>query len=249
MARFTFKSLADPNNRRYMVSTDRLSDNWRDGNQFISDRVGWFETYGDGECQHCPTSQVLAAEMFTDFCASAATYLLEGGDEAVARILHGEIRSYNIHHGEVRKAMGIKYKEGKKQYVNRSDWKVSSSDSKRHDRRWEEVVSWMDGGYLSLVGLLRIGSGNFLRVYNELDTLRTVCYELTGSFEHHPWQVLEWLHWDYRLGGRADEAFHALRAFCTAVEAKEQAKRSLDCYVSNVENDKRLAAEAVAKVA
>lgn len=251
MSRFTFRSLQDAN-RRYIVSTDRLTENWRNANEFLSDKVGWFDTYGDGDTQHCPTCAV-PVDMFGDFCASAATQLLQGPPsqaDDLARVLYSEMNYYGLSADAVRDAAAVEWKEGKRRYVNRDDnFKVSSSDSKRYDKRWDEICEWMDGSFRAVVGMMKLGGSNFLRTFNELTDLAETYEAVTGRHAAHPWQILDWLHWDANHGWDCRTAFMALLGAVLATVKKDNAKRALESYVSNMENRARLAAEKAAEVA
>ena len=252
MAEFRFPSLQNPN-MRYVVSTERLVEDWRDAHRYLSDYIGQFDTMGDGETAHTPTGRVLY-EQFTDFCASAATHFhncQHTADELdeMARTLSGEMRSYNGGADDMRSAANVKYKDGKTRYYEKNTFKVSSSDSKRHDKRWEEVCQYHDGSFASIVGLCGVGShGGFLSRYAAIEQASDTYQTIFGGYDssRDPGRFMEWMNWEYERCHRAREAFHALKYFCRSVTERDQAVRSLECYVHNVENDKRLKEEAVA---
>jgi hypothetical protein len=241
-------------NVRYVVSSDRVTDEWRNSNQYISDRVGWYDTYGDGETQHSPMTRVLY-EWFTDFCASVASWAMSAPPSdslQVLQVLADEMRTYSISHDRVRGALVVKYREGKRQYVNRGEnCKVSSAESKRHDRRWEEVCEWMDGSFHAVAGLLGLGSCSFLRYWSDLVRLGRVMQEVTGESWGGPVPELDKigsrLGWDWAAKNQADRAFGALHNLCDAVESQAQAGRCLDCWRSNEDRRREEAEEAAAR--
>jgi hypothetical protein len=100
-------------------------------------------------------------------------------------------------------------------------------------------------------GLLHIGRGNFLLVWNELRKLRNIWYDLTGHHGRDGTEVLEWVPWrgNYAAVNQADNAFAALRHYCDVSESKDAAKRCLECFLSNEENARQRASEEAAKVA
>ncbi len=252
MTQHTFQSLANPN-MRYVVSTERLVEDWRDAHRYLSDYIGQFDTMGDGETQHAPTGRVLYKQ-FTDFCASAATYLeaaqfnVDKLDE-MARTLGGEMRSYGASCDDIRAAAKVKYKEGKRRYYEQSTYKMSASESKQYDKRWSEVLEYHNGSFVSIVSLCNITSGGgFLQRYAAIDQAAETYRTIFGEYDsaHEPGRVLEWLNWEWNQCHRAQEAFHALKHFCCSVAERDHGVRSMECYTHNVENDKRLKEEAAA---
>ena len=244
MPRTVFASLQDKD-RSYVVDSNRVTEDWTNSNQFLGDHIGWYPTYGDGDTQHAPTCRV-PFDMFEDFCVSAVTYLLQPSTDgdAMARILASEMRNYDCHVGTVRGAMAVVYKEGKRRYYSPSeDWKVSASDSKRHDKRWFEIVEWMDGRLKSVIGLMKLGNRGFLAFYNGCDEARDHYYNLTGHWGPEPQDIIEWLHWNHQRGFMARDAFHALRCAVRAGEQKDAAQRGLECYHSNLDFQKKQEAE------
>jgi len=234
MARIVFKSLQDPNNRRYVVDSSRLFD--ESSNERLSPYVGFFETYGDGDTQHCPTCQV-GVELFCDFCASAAEYLsgvaVSDADDLL-RILSSEMRDYHVADADkIRALRGVVYKSGKRRWFERATGKVSSSESKRHDRRWEEIVDWMDGSFEAVAGLVGNGGGSFLHVAACYQDFREVWRIQTGDTGVNAWDFFKWLKWKPEAGYHAFNAFSALRLLVQSWEHKQQAARSLECWRNN----------------
>ena len=247
MSRIVFKSVADPNSRRYVVEPSRLFE--RCDNQTLSPHIGWFETYGDGDCQHCANSPVGVA-LFCDFCASAAEYLsgvAVSDAEELCRILSSEMRDYSaVDPGRIQALRSVVFKEGKRRYFDRSTGKVSAADSKRHDKRWEEVVPWMDGSFDAVAGLCGMGRGSFLYVAAVYEDFREVWRIQTGDSGVNAWQFFEWLRWSVNEGYHAFNAFNALRLRVKSWENGQQAARSLDCWRNNEALRQEQAAEAAA---
>lgn len=246
--RTVFASLAEPNNRRYVVSSERVTEDWTRSNEFLGDHIGWYPTYGDGDTQHAPMCRV-PFDMFEDFCISAVTYLMTVGPNAddMCRILSSEMKNYDVHTGTVRGAMSVTYKEGKRRYYNNSDWKVSSSENKQYDKRWHEVVEWMDGSLKAVIGLMKLGNRSFLSFYSGCDETRDIYYQLTGHWGPEPHEIIEWVRWNHQRAFMVRDAFHALRCLVRSVEQRDQAKRGFECYQSNLENQRRIAEEKKAE--
>jgi hypothetical protein len=250
MPRTVFSSVSEPNNRRYVVSSERVSEDWRNSKQFLGEHIGVYHTFGDGDTQHDPISRV-QFDNFEDFCISAVTYIMTEGvnGDDMLRILSSEMRNYDCHTGTVRGAMGVTYKEGKRRYYNNSDWKVSASENKQHDKRWHEIVEWMDGSLRAVIGLMKLGSRSFLSFYAGCDETRDIYYQLTGSWGPEPHEIIEWVKWNHQRGFMARDAFHALRCLVRSVEQKDQAKRGFECYQSNLEYHRKQAEEKKAETA
>src|SRR5262249_44623856 len=118
----------------------------------LSSQAGRWECYNDPGVQHTPEGAV-SREQLGDYCASLLTYLL-AHPEDTAIVAKGWDFPPTAEQGLFFE--GLRFKERKRQWFSRSHRKVSTADSKRHDRRWEEIPSWADG---SFGAILRLAQG------------------------------------------------------------------------------------------
>lgn len=135
----TFPSLARPNMRYRLYESYDASPahNWlRDSG--ISSHVSQFDTMGDGETQHAPEAVVPKTQML-DFLRSffAIIHLLPEGE--LPKCIVRAFCYKSISAETMAFVWSLKYNENKTVYVNLSDNKKSTSESKRHDKRWFEL--------------------------------------------------------------------------------------------------------------
>jgi hypothetical protein len=143
MSRIVFRSLGNQNiaYTAHDDSVDNWHSYWKDQHHRIGGWCGQFDTYGDGLTQHSPETPVRKENM-ADYLASLAQHLLDN-PESIEVVSRKFGCGANVRF--VRFMAGVRFNEKKPQFYNRSELKVTSSASKRHDRRWEEVPSWADG--------------------------------------------------------------------------------------------------------
>lgn len=146
----TFASLRKPN-IRYRIYTSFIDvppDSTRNPSRCLSEKATSFDTYGDGDVQHTHEWFINGIEDCTDALQSLALAILDGKVEAS---LVAEMWPNPCHlcKDEVYQfAAGLRYDIDKPTaYFNLHDMKVSRSESKRHDKRWEKVESWHDGSF------------------------------------------------------------------------------------------------------
>ena len=159
---YNFPSLGHGDKFGYMLHTGWFEYSFRCEPLYcVASWAGFYQTYGDRNVQHSNDSLV-PMNLLGDYVASLTHFCAQPGNEEVLAAAASHYRSMTSHGSaadgkKVRAAMQVRYKEGKTRYVKADDLSVSSSDSKRHDRRWFEVVPWMDGSVDSVFSLLHLG--------------------------------------------------------------------------------------------
>jgi len=187
--RLVFASLADDKIAYvwYYNATD--SPFWypRRGNP-LHDCAGYFETYGDGLCQHSGESAVQAHNAL-DYVASLAAYLMEHRTDGTLGEIVGVLQQYwptELHIGRQRMLFAMNLKaNGKRAWFSLSDQKVSAAASKQYDKRWTEVESWMDGTLESAYRLLNGDRDDKLWLYMLADELAALWREEHGQYCCH----------------------------------------------------------------
>jgi hypothetical protein len=229
----TFKSVLHPDKIAY-----RLTDDWdwnKKGNAPLSVYLTQFETYGDGMTQHSGDWAVQFADI-TDLCISLTQAIVaDFGNDAWKQL------SYFLHESNqelIAFALTIKHRDDKAQWFNLADRKLSSSESKRHDKRWEHVESWHDGTPASALAII-------LNANQHCDWLQKLCWadDLRTACNYPYWEDIFKPTKD--LAGDWQQAFHALRACGRAVAAMDYASRAAD---SALFNSKPQPAEAMPEV-
>jgi len=225
-----------------------LWDAFRQANRPLDCHIGVFDTYGDGTTQHSgewPANN----EHFTDFCLSFARWLINASPEEVKGT---EIRS--------RDSIGIKkvpadlidflakiqYRDDKRQYFNRADRKLTTSEKARHDKRFIEVPSWATGSFRNVVSLYLME--------NNPDTSHMRWYSTVYSIAHHMNTLYNLNLADEERGfncaaifpGDHQDAFRALCFSFDAVEARDNSTRAIDSTLCNMKRLERETAQAAA---
>lgn len=219
MANIIFSSLENPN-FRYVLYGSYYFDR-PDRQQGAVEAARWYDTMGDGEIQHTPTMAIGDA-MLTDFCFSLCAYVRENPD--MLADVASKIRLPQVYRKQIEFFATLKYQEGKTRYFSRSDLKVSSSDKKRHDKRWEEVHSWCQGRLQDIFGLWVDGKRE--------DTFTRVCAMLEISEITEQYLSIER---ECNLPPRTEGAIVALCCLQQAAELQTRSNRILDNFLSRQE--------------
>lgn len=169
-----------------------------------------YETFGDGTTKHS-NSWCAQFHELTDVCLSfAAAIMAEPRDKEHWHVLSHLLNRWNKRAMEF--ALSVKFKEGKEQWYSLVELKVSSSESKRNDRRYEKVESWHVGGPVSALNiLLKERNLDWIERMILAYRLREMQSDLDG------WYV----NWEELFKPTAElkgDWFAALRAFISALE-------------------------------
>lgn len=210
------KSVLNPDRKAYKLTSDW---DWNNrGNAPLSLYISEYETYGDGTCQHSRSWPAQWSEL-TDVCLSFARAIVADPSNDAWHQLNYVM--HTVGEDTLRFALGIKYRKDKAQWYNLSERKLSSSESKRHDKRWEQVQSWMDGSPATALSIVlnNNSSVDWLSRLAIADDLRTLANY--PCWEDYFKPVME-------LPGDWHQAFVAFRDCCRAISSLDHAKRVAD---------------------
>lgn len=249
-----FPSLTNPQETGYTVyanSTETSSDlTRRDGNALSSWAAAW-PTYGDGIVQHGPDYPV-QGEALGDFCASLATYLVDLPLHAQQEALELVAKNWpkDVSAEDIRFYRSATHKEGKTRYYSPRERKVSTSESKRHDKRWDAIHERMDGSVKAIVGLFyrhEYVAGGLLARLALYRQVKRVLEEQEGQ-DKAPYCNLatekDLLGTDQRKNWTTLQAFDAVDELVRSYRLRASAERSLECWRSNQANRARRAEQA-----
>jgi len=172
----------------YEVSSDTLAGFDTRGEYMLFGSILEFHTYGDGLVKHSH-SQATQFINFVDCAYSLTKAILAEPMAPEWRRLSSALTRFNVR--VMRFALTIKVRDEKTQFFSLADCKLSTGESKRHDRRWEEVKSWMKGGPINALKILlnsRTYSIDWLERMIAAHDLRELSYELHGT--HGDWQEI-----------------------------------------------------------
>lgn len=236
-----FPSVLNPDKFGYEWTNDSMTfwdTAWNSG-RILHMSAGSYETYGDGGCQHTPLV-ACSYRQTTDYCLSLARFLL-ANPTVEARIGHHLFEPL-LRDGVLFLA-GVVYREDKRQWFNLVERKVSSAESRQHDKRWFQVPSWADGTVASAVGLFNLTRPNE-RHLEVLETLALHEYFLgvLGSIANRGegWEKIT--AYQTEIPGDFTAAFRALHYVVKSREDASTALRMAECC----EHNSRLANEQVA---
>lgn len=224
----------------------------------LDDHAGYYLTYGDATVQHSHESAV-QMDQWLDYLASLAKHLREYPDD-VRTIESGWPRA-NFGRDKLAFARSVVFKEGKRRWYSVNEQKISASDSKRHDKRWEEVPEWADGGLVACYRMLVATYASSLERYAVAALIKDYFNE--ESVLYHVSDVLSTcgVLTKNDLGEAIDvkgreaflyaDVYRAVDYFVQAHRMHEAAVRSLDCLENNYGKNYigRLAEQAAAEAA
>jgi hypothetical protein len=226
-----FKSVLNPDKWGFEYTNDNMSM-WEQvyrtagamGNCF-----GYFETYGDNTTQHTPTMPC-RLEHFTDFCLSLVKHMLANPQDELTTYTFG-LEPTNAE--TIRFLAGIRFREDKRQWFTLDGNKISTSDTKRYDKRWFGVPTDANGTIGSALTLFHLAMGDrnrhWFELYAEQDLFHSTLYGTHGHGEE----------WDKRTSYRKDipgdhhSAFQAVDFLVRGSALVQFAGRAAECAEGN----------------
>jgi hypothetical protein len=243
-----FKSVLNPGKYGYEWTNDSMTfwdQLYRNPFNFLSGAAGYFETLGDGDCQHTPLMPSPLA-LFSDYAISFSAHILaNAGDAEFCDRLAIYPLEVDFRPGTAQFLAGIRYNSDKAQYVNLPERKISSADSKRHDKRWTEVPRWADGSIASAVQLYWMFARPEQGAPSEAFKRYAVeCYFWDELYNTAP-EGDEWpklTEYRQRIVGSANDSWRTLLHAIGAIRALHNAKRCMDCAIHNSTPREQIAA-------
>jgi len=249
MERLIFPSLAKPEKTGYMWIKDGWDVSWRFDRHrdTLIDNACWFDTYGDGMVQHSHEAPLARSEAL-DYVASLASALVANhSEDALACVEHNWPHpKQQIGRDLIVFAQGLRYKEDKRRYYNKCDRKVSAAESKRHDKRWDEVPSWADGSIKSVLALVNAEFNKPLETYGLVLWIDEVFRDTVGSrgtywdLACHTGMVadtdssdLDQQDREVAYAGNLINAYHVVDGFISGYRTHKYAVRSWECLQNN----------------
>jgi hypothetical protein len=243
--RVKFVSLKEPSKYGYIYD----SEAWDTNTRFcLSRHFQQCETYGDvhengNYTQHSPEWTV-QADFLADYLASLATYILAHPGEETDKLIHHV--SYEITRRpsdeSIAFAASVVFKpksdtepwEKHKRWFSLEEKKISSSDAKRHDKRYVEVERQHDGKPDSIYRILIPEYADGLQFYSYADAIRDWCQAGKGDerpyFYGHTAQFLKWFDEDAQRAAELRYAYKACLELCRAHAARCEA----ECMLHNL---------------
>jgi len=224
--RHIFDPIAEAHRFRY-IATDPLEFSLQ--NTPISRGFRYYETLGDKSTAHTP-DMPLPIQLLPDYLYSLAA-AIQTNPEIIDTI--GYDLRCPVDEQDMEFAEGIGYNSEKVRYFNLKERKVSSTPSKRFDKRWEEIKSYMDGTPLGMFHVLvkdhYSGIQKFVLMYEILDYLRRRHSAMYGQY------AAQMLKWDGVSYSELDNAYATVRYALRANEAAHAVQRLVKRYRESLE--------------
>ena len=152
-----------------------------------------FQTYRDGNIQHSYATPVLK-ENWID-CLNSLVFDLMEKPEHVEIIANGYDWPRNrTEREDIIFATSLIYKEEKPAWYCLNERKFSKSESKKHDKRWEEIASWMDGTNHAIGRILGKSHFSCLNWYSLFEEIRSATNYSWVNYEQEIGFDIEYSH-------------------------------------------------------
>jgi hypothetical protein len=206
----------------------------------------FFETYGDGRCQHTPLSPVASMELALDWMISLAAHLSAHPEEYVCelRTLFG----YGMPAHDTASFLA-EIKAPKETdptvYYSVNEHKVSRSESKRHDKRWFTLPSSAFQHYYDIDRFVQLWQDGqeprSMALIERLGVYFSLADGLNRSVSYQQSDLLQKMTNEEVL-----DSARVLREIIRALDAEVSAKRSIEIVVGNHLRAKQTATQAAA---
>jgi hypothetical protein len=243
--RIVFASLKEPDKYGYAYDSEA---GWN-SNFCLCRNYQQFETYGHGLIQHSGEWTV-QVDFLADYLASAAKFCLEAPTENSENLLQ-HLR-YEIMRRPVEKVIAFaasvvfKPKDENTYYEKKTRWfsveecKISTSDSKRYDKRYQQVrydkryqqvEKCHDGSPDAIYRMLITEHADGLQFYTYADAIRDWCQDGEGNERPYFYgltaQFLKWFDSKTEPARDLRYAYNAIRSLCEAYQHHSEAETAL----------------------
>lgn len=222
--RTIFDSVLAPNERRFVLDTDR----WDYSNRGqVDHRMLYFETMGDGNTAHSPDRPITRA-MMIDWMLSAALYMADSSDDKFASEV--SFMATPVYTSDIAFAASVRHKEfeqwDKRQRYSLDLRKVSAAPKYEHDKRWEVTSEWMDGTQEATARLLYKSFWDPFSIYACHESVRDWYIDKSSDYGTMPLDRMGDGWTDAGRSADVHNAFRHMRDIARAINA-------LKCSVSN----------------
>jgi hypothetical protein len=235
-----FPSLGKSNELGYILHSSTFNYGFGpDSARCVAPWAGSYLTYGDGMVQHSPDT-CCSIDLMADYLVSLTAFCLDDRNADALEVMAGHWKSLSRYSERgklaiILKARQVRHKEGKPRYVMARDFIVSTSEVKRHDKRWYQIVEWMDGSIGATFGVLcmDLNCGLYgVERYLTLNRIINAFNEVDGYCSASPCD-----HFDRFKGQRLDEAFSAFEEMMEADYHRRLVAPLLQTYQQAIERD------------
>ena len=235
-----FESISHSDTHGYAYDTDGWSSDAQ-----LHTNFRMFQTYGDGLCQHSsdwPVTKEFTADYLLSLAAAMladvelADYLLyrvsdKPSDDSIAFAASVVFKAIDETHSW----------EKKTRYFSVSEKKITSSDTKQYDKRYQRVESWCDGKADAIYRMLIPEYSSGLERLQYATAIRDWLMRQENGWMELPARFLKWT----ESNDTAREIMHALESAQYVVEStrlRHAAESNIASTRRNLESAKAQAA-------
>ena len=230
-----FASIASSDKLAYVYA----SDHHYDGRAPISSHFRFYETCGDGLTAHSPSAPI-SVGMLADYLFSLAQAM--ASDNELIDAAAYEVRSGIAPNSDIRFAQSVVFKDnGKRRWVSREERKVTASESKRHDRRYEEVLPRHDGTPKGAYNILWRDYYDGIRMLGLSYSIFRYRREVEDNYFGNG-AAVKLLGWANVDGERLERAFECALAVIEAHDRLSNAARGVKSYARQIAEARQPAA-------
>lgn len=238
--RINFKSLGFAGDIGYVAGTEELwNAYWPMRGVAVHSTAGLFLTYGDTAGHQHSGLSVCGVNNFADWCASLAAHLMANPEPGFTIPLR------SIPDSVIAFYKSLEYRDGKTQYYNPRELKVSTASSRQYDNRWKRVSQRLIGTQESALIIYLEDSQTTTGSWNDLCLLDK--FNAARQFLGRGYWGGYWQEWRDSLGECADCGFEALLAVSDARRSLIEAQRQVDCVLRHYEYHRKKLAQAHAE--
>jgi len=207
-------------------ATDTPMSFYSNPSSFINSYATQFDCYDDYPTKHSPEYPVSATNMI-DFLGSLAINLFHNQDEIP--IISSSWRDMKDSNEDILFYSNLKYNDEKIVYYSESERKISRSENKQYDRRWERIPRWADGSINSVVKFMTksyYGALDVIMLHRQVKKVLDIYdssyseYLQTIGIEHSQIIIL-------------NQAIDSINYFVESYRNLDNAKRSMECLKTN----------------
>ena len=230
-----FASIASSDKLAYVYA----SDHHYDGRAPISSHFRFYETCGDGLTAHSPSAPI-SVGMLADYLFSLAQAM--ASDNELIDAAAYEVRSGIASNSDIRFAQSVVFKDnGKRRWVSREERKVTASETKRHDRRYEEVTLRHDGTPKGAYNILWRDYYDGIRMLGLAHSIFRYRREVEDNYFGNG-AAVKLLGWDNVDGEQLERAFECALAVIEAHDRLSNAARGVKSYARQIAEARQPAA-------
>lgn len=229
-----FKSLNRDGIAYELLTYSNEIETWNCTKGFLSARIAEYQCFNDGMVQHSPHC-LIYGDNIVDCLVSMAFFVNDNKNDNDLMKLVSDVWPTDIYKDKIDFARSIKFNPDKRKFYSITELKTSTSEKMQYDKRYELIPEWADGSIDCLCRMLIPSFSNGLEkfyYYDQLRHLPNMWGNIEGCLIGLTGKTYEY------TSVTAENALHILTYFVGAYRLQQQAVRSMECLIHNMESRK-----------